>query len=109
LCFRNGPLNGSLLEHALTKRQSQSRGEQKVIALQAGRRIADVVVVKRDLPAEPILQFGSDVGIEAVAIAAGAAKSRVNGKILADGQMVPVRRSPFFRVTWSATAAVPKK
>ena len=71
-----------VLEHTLTKCQSEAGGKNQIIVLQAEDRSAYVVVTKGDLPAEPIFELGRSGGIELHTVGPGVTEIGKDAELL---------------------------
>src|SRR5215469_801211 len=64
---------------------AKPRGEYQVVPLQTRRRVADIAVGERELPAQPILQLRRQGGIELETILAGVREVREDREPFAKG------------------------
>ena len=75
---------GQGLLRAMAESQSQTGAEEHVITLDARRRIADVAVVERYLPAQPGIEGGDRANVEQIAVLAGFGNVRIKIESLAE-------------------------
>src|SRR5271154_1074411 len=95
----------SHLEHPLTECQANACGQNQVVGLKPGERVAQEAVAVSDLPTKPSLEFGGGGGVGLKAVASGIRDVRKQAELLGDGgPIVDFRVKGFAEVHFAVLA-----